>query len=71
MLVKVADTIAHATGIGHPPIFGPVKQRAVDELPNVFKQLGISTKDGEGFIESFGRQFEQEYGRYRIEEFQH
>ncbi len=70
MLVKAGDTIAHALGIGHPPSLGSLKLRAEEQLPEALGQVGISTKDGETFIQNFDRQFNEELGRYRIEEFQ-
>ena len=70
MLVKAGDTLAHALGIGHPPILHSFKARSEEQLPEALEQLGISTKDGETFIQNFDRQFNEELGRYQIEEFQ-
>ena len=70
MLVKSADIIAHALGIGHPAGYMSFRARAEEELPEALDQLGISTKDGETFIQNFDRQFNEELGRYQIDEFQ-
>ncbi len=70
MLVKVGDTIAHSAGIGLPSNLISFRKRQEDQLPLALKHLGISTKDGESFIQSFDKQFDQEFSRYQLEEFQ-
>jgi len=70
MLVKAADTVAHSLGIGHPSHLASFRKRAEEDLPNAFAQLGISSQDGEQFRKNFERQFEEEYSRYQIEDFQ-
>ncbi|MFN8388753.1 MAG: HDOD domain-containing protein [Bdellovibrionota bacterium] len=70
MLVKAADTIAHFLGIGHPPQVASLRRKAIEELPHALKQLGISTKDGDSFIQNFDKQFDEEFSRYQLEEFQ-
>lgn len=70
LLVKAADTISHAVGIGHPGHFASFKKHAQEELPLAFAQLGISENDGKAFLNRFERQFEDEYSRYQMEEFQ-
>ena len=70
MLVKAADTIAHFLGIGHPASLSPFRKRIQLEFPKALEQLGISNTDGSTFIQSFERQFDQEYSRYQLEEFQ-
>jgi len=70
MMVKTADIIAHSLGIGHPPHLASLRQRAEEELPAVWNQLGITNGDGKTFIKNFQRQFEEEFSRYQIEEFQ-
>ncbi len=68
LLVRAADTISHALGIGLPPHFKGFQQLKQGELPAVFQQLGISTNDGESFIKNFTKQFEEEYSKYQPDE---
>lgn len=64
-LVRAADTIAHSRGIGHPSYFKGFQRRAQEELSAVYQLLGISTGTAEQFIQSFEKQFEDEFGLYQ------
>jgi HD-like signal output (HDOD) protein len=70
LLVKAADIIAHSLGIGHPPQFSSFRRGADEELPHALQQIGIGTTDGRSFIQNFDKQFEQEFARYQLEDFQ-
>ena len=67
MLVKAADTIAHAKGIGHPSAFRGFQRAHEDHLKNVYVQLGLSSDTANGLIANFVKQFEEESGMFEIE----
>lgn len=67
-LVRAADTIAHSLGIGLPSHFGSFKKRMQDEVPAAFTQIGLSTSDGQSFIQNFNKRFEEEFSRYRLDD---
>ena len=67
MLVRAADVMAHAAGLGHPMTFRPFQRRAQDELEAAFRQLSISREDGEAIMQEFSRRFEDEFALYQIE----
>lgn len=67
LLVKIADTIAHSQGIGHPPEQRKFQTRAENQLPNAVKLLGISTGDTGNLIQSFRAAFDKEYSLYQSE----
>jgi len=66
-LVKAADVIAHACGIGHPSHFRPFSRLAKESLPQAFSQLGMSLNDQDSFLANFEKQFNEEYGLYQLE----
>lgn len=67
MLVKACDMIAHAGGIGHPGNFRPFQDKAEEELPLAFKQLGIANQDEHALVEQIRRQFDEEFSLYQAE----
>jgi HD-like signal output (HDOD) protein len=67
LLIKAADTIAHAAGIGHPSHLRAFTRSFVDQLPQAFSQFSLSTEEGQRFIETFKQQFENEFGLYQLE----
>ncbi len=68
MLVKAADVLAHSLGIGHPPHLASFRRRMQDEVPHALAQLGMSTTEGESFIQNFNKRFDEEYSRYQLDE---
>ncbi len=66
-LVKVADTFSHAAGIGHPGGLRLLKRKAEEELPLACQQLAMSIDEGESFIKTFVRNFEEEFSLYQAE----
>ncbi len=67
LLVKIADTIAHALGIGHPTNFRSVEQRFTDELPDAFACLRLTPEEGTRLIEPLTKEFETEYSLYQLD----
>jgi putative nucleotidyltransferase with HDIG domain len=67
ILIKCADTIAHAAAIGQPSHIRQIKLRAERELVKVEEQLCFSIEDKESFIKDFVKQFDNEFGLYQIE----
>ena len=68
MLVKAADTIAHAAGIGHPSMYRPFQNKAREELPSALLQLGMSKdQNPEGILQTLSSEFEREFSLYQAE----
>ncbi|MCB0324968.1 MAG: HDOD domain-containing protein [Bdellovibrionales bacterium] len=68
MLVKAADTIAHAAGIGHGANFRPFQQQADRELERVREQLQFgSIAEVRSLVEQLQGEFEREFSLYRAE----
>ena len=65
MLVKSADTLAHACGIGHPPSYRSFQKIKEQELPQVWQQIGIPEGDTTALIEEFKAQYEKEFSLYQ------
>jgi HD-like signal output (HDOD) protein len=66
-LVRAADTMAHALGIGHPTGLKGFQQARKGDLEQVWKLFGIEANLGENMLQSFHRQFEQEASLYDSE----
>ena len=64
MIVRAADTMSHALGIGHPMGLKGFQQAAQEQLPNIYKMLGIQAETGESLLSNFKRQFDQESSLY-------
>lgn len=58
-LIGIADTIAHAEGIGHPRGMIGFKQAATEKLASAWKLLEISNEQGLQFIQQQLRQYEE------------
>ena len=67
MIVKAADTIAHAKGIGHPTAFRGFQRANEDHLKNVYAQLEIAPDAAANLISNFVKQFEEESGMFELE----
>lgn len=67
LLVKIADTMAHALGIGHPSGFKSLEKSAQENLEMAYQILGIQRQEGTEFLVTFQREFEREYGLYQVE----
>jgi len=67
MLVKAADTIAHAAGIGHPSSFRGFQQRAEEEMHAALLLLGLDGTEGESLKDELKGEFEREFSLYKAE----
>jgi putative nucleotidyltransferase with HDIG domain len=67
LIVKTADLMAHACGIGHPPTFRALQLRAKEELPRALTLFGLQGDEITVFLSHFETQFEREYGLYQTE----
>ena len=66
--IQIADTLAHAAGLGHPPAYSGLRAAASDALPKRISKLGIdSSNDIEQLIERVRSAFDSEYALYQIE----
>lgn len=65
VLVKIADTIAHAAGVGHPGYLRSFQKRQKEELPHALAILGISTVQGEEIIKNFELQFNDQFSLFQ------
>lgn len=66
-LVKAADHIAHAAGIGHPKSFFGFQRAHQESLPDVYAYLGVVESAGQELFESMQATVEEEIRQ--IEEF--
>ncbi len=69
MLVKAADTIAHAAGIGHPSTFRGFQRSAEEELPAALLVLGVDAGGAEEIKTRLKDEFEREFSLYKAESF--
>jgi HD-like signal output (HDOD) protein len=68
MLVKVADTIAHAAGIGHPANFRSFQQKAEKEMGAAMTQIGMSKGQSSApLINGLKEEFDREFTLYQAE----
>jgi putative nucleotidyltransferase with HDIG domain len=63
-IIKGADLIAHALGLGHSRTLGKLKSRAEESLPEVWSHLGIPSGDAPGVLTAIRRSFETEFDLY-------
>jgi HD-like signal output (HDOD) protein len=63
-LIKCADTLAHALGLGQPASFSRMRMRAEEELGDVWQVLGIADKERKDLLAGFKRTFDLEYELY-------
>lgn len=64
LLVKAADTVTHALGIGHLNEFTPLKAKAEAEYGKVLAALNISAGQLEQLITTIEEKFERESSQY-------
>lgn len=67
VMVKAADILAHACGLGHRPEMRKFQERAENELPQALSVLGVSTENRDSFIKKFKADFENEQALYSTE----
>ena len=63
-IVKAADTIAHALGLGHTAGLFRLKARAQAELGELWAALGIPSSEQSDRLNAYKRTFETEYELY-------
>lgn len=63
-VVKLADLIAHALGIGHPKGFAAIQEAARQEIPVGLNALNISFENLKVFLEELERAYSLEQDRY-------
>lgn len=66
-IVRGADVMAHAAGIGHPAGFAAFRKAAIEESERFAVLLGWSTADTERFIQTYTRKFESTLALYEAE----
>lgn len=67
LLVKAADTICHASGIGHTAQLKGYQRRASEELTTALSCFGFSTAEGDQFIEKLKQKYDKEFGMFQME----
>lgn len=63
-IVRCADTIAHALGLGHPKGFSKLRSRAEQDLVQVWAALRVPEQDQREQLAQFQKSFEVEYDLY-------
>ncbi len=63
-LVKAADIIAHALGLGHPKGFSKVRSIAQNELEEVWRVLKIPVEEHKTVLEQFEKTYALEFDLY-------
>ena len=63
-IVKAADTIAHALGLGHPKGFARLRNHAEERLPEVWRHFGIPEEEQRETLARFQRRYDTEYDLY-------
>lgn len=66
-LIKAADTISHACGLGHQNAFSALKQRAKAELMYAQQYIGFEDDSFKNLIEQFEKRFPEEFDLYQLE----
>ena len=64
MIVKSADIISHALGLGHPTGFSKLQKHCEAELPVIWDILRVSKSKQRDTLEQFKKSFEAEYEMY-------
>ncbi len=59
-IIKSADIIAHAMGLGHPPTLAKLQKRCESELPKVWDIVRISKQKQRENLENFRKAFDAE-----------
>lgn len=63
-IVKAADTIAHALGLGHPKTFGKFRSRALQDLEETWHELNIPSTERKECLENFEKTYALEFDLY-------
>ncbi len=63
-IIKAADIIAHALGLGHPATFNRVRAIASEQLPETWNALGIPEGESKAILDRVRRSYETEYDLY-------
>jgi len=63
-IIKAADTVCHALGIGHTRGFHRLKNRATEELASAWQALGIPEADRAGILKDLQKTYELEHELY-------
>ena len=66
-LVKAADLISHAIGVGHPPYMRSYGRRMDKEKQEILPRLGIGPELLDGIVTQFERLYEKEASLYQPE----
>ncbi len=64
LLVKAADSIAHALSLGHPRSFNKLTNLAENELENVWAFINVPPNERRSHLERFRKTFDLEYDLY-------
>ncbi len=64
LVVKAADTIAHALGLGHPSSFGGLQNKASAELEEVWNFLSLPSNEQRQLLDNCKRVFDLEFDLY-------
>lgn len=64
LVVKAADTLAHALGAGHPHNYQGFQKASKSELSLALQQMGIMSLEQDNFIKSFEAQYQKEIELY-------
>lgn len=64
-MVKAADCMAHAAGIGHPFQMRGFARRAEREIDRACQLFGLGGEDQSSFMTYFAQQFEKEFSLYQ------
>lgn len=64
LIVRAADTIAHALGLGHPRGYAKLKEKNADELATVWTHLKVSESSSREMLERFQRAYDSERDLY-------
>ena len=63
-IIKGADLIAHALGLGHSRTLGKLRSMAEEALPTVWTNLGIQIAESSSVLSAIKRSFETEFDLY-------
>jgi HD-like signal output (HDOD) protein len=63
-IVKAADTIAHATGLGHGKDLARFRKRAEEELDACWEALSFPTSERKDFLSRCTKTFDSEFDLY-------
>ncbi|MCC6933736.1 MAG: HDOD domain-containing protein [Deltaproteobacteria bacterium] len=67
MLVKSADIIAHAKGLGHPSAFRGFQRMHEEQLAVALARVGILEANSASFLNNFLKEYEEEASMFEME----